>query len=144
MKSYHRRILGAAVTAIVAVVATLSVAPPTSAAPGNGTSKNPAFIGLYGHQDPTFDGVYRQGLSILALDASGANPDTAAVRWLLRQQCGNGRWMSFRSDVDAPCGAPDSNATAIAVMALKAIGRTKPAERGLDWLNANQQPGGGW
>ena len=56
----------------------------------------------------------------------------------------NGRWTSFRSDLAAPCGDPDSNATALAVMALKAVGRNGAARQGRDWLIGKQLPGGGW
>jgi hypothetical protein len=108
------------------------------------TRPDPARSGLYGVQDPTYDGVYRQGLTILALTAAAAAVDRSAVRWLRRQQCGNGRWTSFRQDLSARCGPGDSNATAMAVMALHALGRKAAPQRGLDWLVADQLPGGGW
>jgi hypothetical protein len=109
-----------------------------------GTGNDPARIGLYGQQSPTYDGVYRQGLAIIALDSSGADVDEAAIRWLRRQQCGNGSWTSFRPDLEQRCGAADSNATAMAVMALKAVGKRSAAMDGLAWLINHQQEGGGW
>jgi hypothetical protein len=144
MSTTRRRLAGAAAVALTAVALLPLVAPAADAGPADGTSKNPARIGLYGQQTPTYDGVYRQGLSILALDASGARVADEAVNWLRRQQCGNGSWTSFRSDLDTPCGVADSNATAMAVMALKAVGRTTAALKGLDWLVAHQLSGGGW
>jgi hypothetical protein len=103
-----------------------------------------AHRGLYGRQDPTYDGVYRQSLSIVALHTAHARIAPAAVRWLLRQQCGDGRWMSFRADLTTRCGAGDTNATALAVIALHAIGRPRPARDGLAWLRRQQLNGGGW
>lgn len=146
MSSTRRRITGAAGTCIVvlaAVFSTAFVAVPAAQAKG-GTTNSLARIGLYGQQDPTYDGAYRQSLSILALETANANIDPAAVRWLLRQQCDDGSWMSWHKKLAKPCGAPDSNATAMAVMALNAIGRNKPAKAGTDWLLANQLSGGGW
>ena len=132
-------------TVALAVTVSLGVgglAP--GAAAGQAAPTDPARVGLYGAQDPTFDGVYRQSLTILALEDVGARVDQAAVRWLLDQQCPNGRWTSFRPQVDEPCGAGDTNATAVAVIALEAVGRNRAAARGLRWLVGQQAPGGGW
>ncbi|MFL6179167.1 MAG: hypothetical protein ACJ74E_04860, partial [Actinomycetes bacterium] len=107
-------------------------------------STDPAYIGLFGSQDPTFDGVYRQSLSIIVLDAAGANVPSAAVKWLKRQQCANGSCTTFRADVSAKCGAKDSNATALAVIAFKRLGERKLAHAAVDWLIANQDRSGGW
>src|SRR3954469_17071619 len=107
-----RRVAGA-VTAL-ALASGLAVVPATTASAARST--DPAYIGLFGSQDPTFDGVYRQSLSIIVLDAAGANVPSAAVKWLKRQQCANGSFPSFRADVSAKCGSKDSNATALAVI----------------------------
>ena len=144
MSSVSRRFTGVAFTALLAAAVLPLGTSSVSAGPADSTSSNPARIGLYGQQTPRYDGVYRQGLTVLALHDSGAGVDTAAIKWLLRQQCENGRWMSFRSDLGQPCGAADSNATAMAVMALSEIGRTAPARRGLNWLLDHQLSGGGW
>ncbi len=144
MSSITRRFTGIAVSTLLAVAVIPLSADSATAGPADGTSANPARIGLYGQQTPRYDGVYRQGLTILALEDSGANVNTLAIKWLLRQQCDNGKWTSFRSDLSKPCGAPDSNATAMAVMALSAIGRTGPATNGLNWLLDHQLDGGGW
>ncbi len=135
------------VAAALGLVMTLA-APPAGAAAAtthrSASAFDPARTGLFGGQNPTYDGVYRQGLTILALTDSGAAVDPSAIRWLRRQQCGNGRWTSFRSDLTTRCGAGDSNATAVAVMALAAVGRSAAATRGIEWLIARQQLGGGW
>lgn len=143
---------------LAALVSTgLAVAPTVSAPDAFGAADqsmtrtgharpgvDPATSGLYGAGDPTYDGVYRQGLALLALRGAGARPQRRAVRWLLRQQCDDGRWTSYRADVSARCGRGDSNATAMAVMALRAVGRDRAARQGLRWLKQHQLRGGGW
>lgn len=93
--------------------------------------------GLYGAADPTFDGVYRQGLAILGLLADGEPVPGAALDWLEDQQCDSGPagaiggWTAYRSPTTDPCPAPDpatfagpdTNSTALAVQALEAAGR---------------------
>jgi hypothetical protein len=125
-----------------ALPAAAGEAPVRSTAAASGS----AVHGRYGVQDPTYDGVYRQGLALLALKAAGSRTQHAAVGWLLRQQCGNGAWTSYRGDLSQPCaaGQGDTNATAMAVMALAALGRTTPARAGLAWLRKVQRPDGGW
>ena len=116
------------------------------------STEDPARVGLYGGQDPTFDGAYRQSLALLALTASGQSPDLAAVGWLLDQQCADGGWQAFRPDTDAPCTAPDStsfagedtNSTGLAVQALVALGEEAAAADGLAWLVDHQGDDGGW
>jgi hypothetical protein len=108
--------------------------------------------GLYGAQDPTYDGVYRQSMAILGLRANGYSVPASAISWLTKQQCANGSFTAYRSNTAKPCPAvnlvtysgPDSNSTATAVMALKAVGRTAQAKRALAWLRANQLPNGGF
>ena len=54
--------------------------------------------GLFGTQDPTFDGAFRQGLSLAALAAAGITTGSqvsAAVAWLTHQQCPDGGWTSY-------------------------------------------------
>ena len=109
-------------------------------------------IGLYGSQDPSFDGTYRQSLALLALHAAGQTPAAAAVTWLLTQQCADGGYESFRADVSKACTAPnsatfsgeDSNSTGIAVQALVALGKTAEASAAIGWLGAHQNTDGGW
>ncbi len=108
--------------------------------------------GLYGTSDPTFDGVYRQSLSILALQSAGQKVPASAVRWLKDQQCADGGFMAYRADTKAPCQAPDainyagqdSNSTALALAALKATGNTPKARKAASWLNDRRNTDGGW
>jgi hypothetical protein len=83
--------------------------------------------GLFGSSDPTYDGAFRQGLSLMALATQGmANP--AGVAWLQDQQCSDGGWEAYRSDPTVACVAPDptdyagpdTNSTAQAVQGLVA------------------------
>ena len=139
-----RRFTGVAVAGLLTAAMVPASALTASAAPAAGTSSNPARIGLYGRQTPKYDGVYRQGLTILALDDSGADVAPEAIKWLRRQQCDNGKFMSFRSDLTKSCGAADSNATAMAIMAFHAVGRNAAANDALNWLEKQQLSGGGW
>jgi hypothetical protein len=136
-----RRLTGALTAAAVTGGLLLTAPVPTATA---ATSDDPARTGLFGGQDPTFDGVYRQSLSLIALDAAGARVPRSAVKWLLRQQCPNGKFTSFRADLSEPCGAYDSNATALAVMALEAAGEGAAARTSLEWLLGKQLRSGGW
>jgi hypothetical protein len=90
--------------------------------------------GLFGSSDPTFDGAFRQGLSLMALANQGISNSitTAGVSWLRNQQCSDGGWTSYRSATGPgnPCPAPDpdtftgpdTNSTALAVEGLVASG----------------------
>ncbi len=89
--------------------------------------------GLFGASDPTFDGAFRQGLSLMALASQGiSNP--AGVTWLEDQQCSDGGWEAYRSDTTTACAAPDpidfsgpdTNSTALAVEGLVAAGASFP------------------
>lgn len=155
-RSVHRVIAGAAVAAL----ATGLLAPATSAAtplPSGptlrpGAPSGAAVAGLFGSQDATFDGTYRQTLSLLALQGAGVTPPRASVRWLLRQQCDDGAFQAYRDDLSQPCSAPDpvaftgrdSNSTALAAMALRGAGETTAARRAIRWLRSDQNPDGGW
>lgn len=143
MSTFSRRMAGSVVATVMAAGLVPLLGSTAHAGPGDGTSRNPARIGLYGQQTPRYDGVYRQGLTIIALHDRGV-VQPKAIRWLKRQQCGNGSWTSFRSKLTEPCGPRDSNATAMAVMALKAVGAKKRATRGTEWLIHHQLAGGGW
>jgi hypothetical protein len=112
--------------------------------------------GLFGGQDPTYDGAFRQGYALAALVAAGTTPDPSASAWLLAQQCGpeadGGAWMPYRSDLSVPCAVdaamyvgPDTNATAAAITGLAALGTGEDAiAAGLDWLDSVQEADGGW
>jgi len=108
--------------------------------------------GLYGASDPTYDGVYRQSMSILSLKAAGAKVPTSAVRWLKRQQCADGGYLAYRADTTAACPAPDattfsgqeSNATAMAAAALWATGNKSRARKAVAWLTDHRNSDRGW
>src|ERR1700736_3673562 len=62
-------------------------------------------VGLFGVQDPSFDGAFRQGLSLAALAAvglTGTAQVAAADAWLTNQQCPDGGWTSYIT-VSKPC-----------------------------------------
>jgi hypothetical protein len=109
-------------------------------------------IGLFGSQDPTYDGVYRQSYALMGLAAAGITAPPTALRWLLDQQCANGAFIAYREDVTAPCPepdpqaytGPDTNSTSLAILALVEHGRLAAARRALAWLERIQLPGGGW
>lgn len=108
--------------------------------------------GLYGAGDPTYDGVYRQSLSILALEATGRAVPKRALKWLKRQQCDDGGFTAYRADTTSACPAPDpvnyagqdSNSTALAIAALWHTGAKKQARKAASWLSAHVNPDGGW
>lgn len=107
-------------------------------------SQEPGDAGLYGAQDPTYDGVYRQSLAIIGLVANGQAPDAKAVDWLLAQQCSDGAFTAYRADVSKPCTAKqeDENATALAIQALTTL--HKPTDSAVAALKKFQLPDGGF
>ncbi len=107
--------------------------------------------GLFGSSDPTFDGAFREGLSLLALHAAGTS-NSAGVTWLEGQQCADGSWTAFRANTATPCPpidpvnftGPDTNSTALAVLGLHAQGATTQPANGVAALKAVRNSGGGW
>ncbi|MFJ9806081.1 prenyltransferase/squalene oxidase repeat-containing protein [Streptomyces wuyuanensis] len=137
----------AAALATASAVFCVAAAPAATAAPTPSPSAAlPA--GLYGTKDPTYDGVWRQSLALLAQDVVKTVPAEQAVGWLTAQQCENGGFASYRADVSKPCDAKtilDTNATAAAVQALRALGDHGDAvNKGLEWLKSVQNEDGGW
>ena len=104
----------------------------------------PTNTGLFGAQDPTYDGVYRQSLAIIGLVATGHTPNAPAVAWLLGQQCADGAFTAYRADTKAACtpATEDENATAGAIQALVALG--KPTATAVAALKHFQLPDGGF
>ncbi len=108
--------------------------------------------GLFGSADPTFDGVYRQALSIVALRRAGVSVPASSITWLLRQQCPDGGFQAYRADLGKPCATTDlkaftgedANSTALAVIALRAVGQRVAAHRAIGWLQRAQNPDGGF
>lgn len=137
------------ISAIVALAAA-SLALTTAISPAHAGPS--ATSGLYGSADATYDGVFRQSLAILGLVANDVKPNKAAITWLLRQQCADGSFESFRADTTVPCGAsdpvnytgPDTNSTALALSALLAVNQVSDAAAAASWLAKNQNKDGGW
>ncbi len=117
--------------------------------------------GRFGVQDATYDGAYRQGISLAALSLVSPTPASItpgvggidavpAVAWLRSQQCADGSWMPYRSDLSAPCAfdpvlfaGPDSNSTAMAVLGLKAVGASTVVDAN-SWFGTARTASGGW
>jgi LPXTG-motif cell wall-anchored protein len=107
--------------------------------------------GLFGSADATFDGAFRQGLSLLALHAAGVG-NASGVAWLEDQQCADGLWMALRDPKDAclpvdptTFTGPDTNSTALAVLGLDAQGGVSAAvSKGVGALDAVRNSDGGW
>jgi len=112
--------------------------------------------GLFGVQDPTFDGAFRQGLALAALKAAGivaTNPwVTAGITWLKKQQCANGLWQSYRANTTTACAAadpdtftgPDTNSTGMAAQGLAAWGERPRQAAALQSLDNVQSANGGF
>jgi hypothetical protein len=128
----------------VAFLATAALAPPAYSA------TTPT--GLFGTQDPTYDGVFRQSLALLAYAATDTEPPAEAVGWLLDQQCADGGFQAFRADTSVPCTAsdpttytgPDTNSTGLAAAALIALGEDAAAADALGWIEDVQKADGGF
>jgi hypothetical protein len=106
--------------------------------------------GLFGTQDPTYDGAFRQGLALMALANQGiSNP--AGVSWLQSQQCSDGGWEAYQT---TGCTAPepsegtgpDTNSTSLAVEGLVAQSAVDPAENShiTSFLESAQNSDGGF
>ncbi|WP_318206095.1 prenyltransferase/squalene oxidase repeat-containing protein [Streptomyces sp. SCL15-4] len=134
--------------AALAAVGVLAAAAPATAADPSPSPKTAAPAGLYGKEDPTYDGVWRQSLTLVAQRTLGYRPASAAVDWLTGQQCANGSFAAFRAAPEKPCDdkpKPDTNSTAAAVQALAAAGGHGGAvEKAVGWLKSVQNKDGGW
>src|SRR4051794_5953366 len=130
-----------------AAIAVVGVLAPAGTAAASVTTNNSADVGLFGASDPSFDGAFRQSLGLLAEQVAGVH-DTAAITWLVNQQCPDGGWTAHRSDLSKPCPtkgftAEDSNSTALAVQALHRLGVT-PKHDALPFLHSLQDSDGGF
>ncbi|MGH9018746.1 MAG: prenyltransferase/squalene oxidase repeat-containing protein [Acidimicrobiales bacterium] len=113
-----------------------------------------ADAGLFGSTDPTYDGAFRQGLSLMALANQGVSSTSAVmeagITWLQEQQCSDGGWESYRS-VSTACAAPDpdsftgpdTNSTSSAVEGLVAAGASFPVNP-LGFFESAQNTDGGF
>jgi hypothetical protein len=134
--------------AALAAAAVIGAATPALAATPSPTPSVAIPAGLYGTADPTYDGVWRQSLALLAQDTAGVVPADRAVAWLTGQQCADGSFAAFRADPAKPCDAKlmvDTNSTAAAVQALTALGGHAAATgKAVTWLKSVQNADGGW
>lgn len=140
MRSFSSGLAGAVSAALAVVLAAGSLLQPASA----------ANTGLYGTQDPSYDGVFRQSLTIIALRSHDVAVPAAAQSWLVSQQCADGSFMAYRAagaackeaDLESYSGK-DTNSTAIAAVALSALGKKARAAKAVEWLRAAQAADGG-
>lgn len=134
--------------AALAAIAVLGAAAPAVAADPSPAPSASLPAGLYGTADPTYDGVWRQSLALLAQDTAGVRPAEQAVDWLVGQQCADGAFAPFRADTARPCDAKtmvDTNSTAAAVQALAALGgHDALTGKAVTWLKSVQNKDGGW
>ncbi|MBN0044839.1 terpene cyclase/mutase family protein [Streptomyces actuosus] len=135
--------------AALAGIAVLGAAAAPAVAASPSPSPSAALpSGLYGSTDPTYDGVWRQSLALLAQHTVGVQPADKAVDWLTGQQCADGAFAAFRPDPAAACDAElmvDTNSTAAAVQALAAIGgHDAQTGKAVAWLKSVQNKDGGW
>ncbi|KAB8161323.1 hypothetical protein FH609_027715 [Streptomyces sp. 3MP-14] len=85
---------------------------------------------------------FSQSLAVLALRRSGELPDQA-VEFLASTRCDSGGFPLSLSRRPDRCNA-DTDSTGMAVQALVDAGRAADAEPALDWLESQQQDGGGF
>ncbi|MEV5876741.1 prenyltransferase/squalene oxidase repeat-containing protein [Streptomyces sp. NPDC052101] len=134
--------------AALAAVGVLAAAAPATAAGPSPSPKVTVPSGLYGTSDPTYDGVWRQSLTLIAQRTVGYRPAVQAVDWLAGQQCANGAFAAFRADPAKTCDSKvmvDSNSTGAAVQALQATGGHGAAVgKAVTWLKSVQNKDGGW
>ncbi|WP_435220262.1 prenyltransferase/squalene oxidase repeat-containing protein [Streptomyces sp. Tue6028] len=137
----------AAVLAASAVIGA-AFAPAAFAADASPSPSQALPSGLFGSTDPTYDGVWRQSLALLAQHTAGVEPAAKAVKWLTGQQCATGAFAPYRADASAKCDAKtmvDTNNTAAAVQALAALGgHDGELGKAVGWLKSVQNKDGGW
>jgi len=134
---------------IAALVITAGLVLPLFAlTPAQAATTAPA--GLFGIQDPTYDGVYRQSEAILAYAAMNEPVPGSAIGWLKDQQCADGGWQAFRADTTTACdpadpvtySGEDSNSTALAIAALTTVGESGAVDQGVEYLRSMQLANG--
>jgi hypothetical protein len=124
----------------MAVALSVALLAPLAATPVY-ASQEPT---LFGTSDPTYDGVYRHSLALIALSATKTKLPASARTWLAMQQCADGGFMAFRENTSAPClqGLEDSNSTALAALALSRF-NTPAAKKAGTWLTRHLNADGG-
>ncbi|MEV8408047.1 prenyltransferase/squalene oxidase repeat-containing protein [Streptomyces niveus] len=144
----RRAARSAAACAAFAVLCVAAAPSTASAAPAAPADTPPLPTGMYGTTDPTYDGVWRQSLAMLAQRVVNVMPADSSVNWLLGQQCDSGAFPAYRPDATKPCDATtvvDTNSTAAAVQTLAALMKYPDAmNNGISWLASAQNKDGGW
>ncbi|MDT9698509.1 prenyltransferase/squalene oxidase repeat-containing protein [Streptomyces sp. P17] len=134
--------------AVLAATAVIGTATPVMAASPSPSPSVAIPSGLYGTTDPTYDGVWRQSLALIAQFRVDVKPAAKAINWLVGQQCANGAFAAFRAEPATACDAKvmaDTNSTAAAVQALSAVGEQEvPIKKAVTWLKSVQNKDGGW
>jgi energy-coupling factor transport system substrate-specific component len=129
----HEDELASATDVALAVAAEAAVARPTPALLARLRRLADARTGRIG---PTVNSTI---WGAIALRQAGLRPPARTARWLLARQRQSGGWSWFAG------GQPDSNDTAAAVEALRALGvRGRPITRGLAFLRRLQNRDGGF
>ena len=88
-----------------------------------------------------FSNSFGQSLAVIALGRTPGGAPATAVDYLAGTQCADG---GFPLNFGQPACTSDPDATALAVQALTAAGRTSRATAGLGWLTAHQNTDGGF
>lgn len=85
-----------------------------------------------------YSNLLSQSFALIALKRAGSTPDAAAVNFLVAQQCADG---GFRLNYTGACTS-DPDATAVAVQALVAVGKTGAADKAANYLVGKQNSSG--
>ncbi|MFD8749668.1 prenyltransferase/squalene oxidase repeat-containing protein [Kitasatospora sp. NPDC059577] len=88
-----------------------------------------------------YSNAFGQSLALIALHRTPGDAPAAAVDYLANSQCADG---GFPVAFGQTTCASDADATALAVQALAATGRTAKANAGLTWLTTHQNADGGF
>ncbi|MFI5534018.1 peptidase [Kitasatospora sp. NPDC051853] len=88
-----------------------------------------------------YSNTFGQSLAVIALKRTPGGAPAAAVDFLAGTQCADG---GFPVALGQPTCTGDVDATALAVQALAATGRTAKADSGLAWLTTRQNTDGGF
>ncbi|MFB4194242.1 prenyltransferase/squalene oxidase repeat-containing protein [Streptomyces carpaticus] len=133
----------------LAGAAAIVFATPVGAVAAPGSPDDALPQALFGAADPQYDGVWRQSIALLAQNAAGYTPAPEAVEWLVGQQCADGSFQAYRAEPEETACADvtlsDSNATAVAVQTLAALGgHDEVVGDAVGWLAGVQNADGGW
>ena len=114
---------------------------------GTAAAANASDAGLFGSVKQGA-GAYSQSMAIIGITNTVESAPSSSVTWLVKQQCASGGFQLYRTAQEActtPDAAnytgPDTNTTAVAVVALLRSGKKKAAKLAgkalLSWQNAD-------